>query len=112
MHLDVMGGGVVFHIVFGMITVTQFPSNLQLALSYAIGDPVKPHVHCLGALEFGLSVGKALCHGVIGGHAGWAQLLPSQFLENVSEDHCLLPVVEQGANLSLRCSSNNVLEDT
>ena len=60
-HFDVVAGRVMFGEVISQIEVSLLPVDLELTLFDLVLDPIETHVHGLGPLDFGLSVGKPIC---------------------------------------------------
>jgi hypothetical protein len=92
-------------VMFGEgISVIVLPLSLmdsKLSLVYSVLDPVERHVHCLGSLNLGSSIGEAVGGGIICGNASRSRLFFAHFLEYGPDMGGLLAVVEQGANLRL-----------
>ena len=102
---------VVFREIVGVIVFPLLPMNSKLSLLHSILYPEEPHVHSLGPLDFGPSVGKSVCCGVVGGYSCWFQLLSSNFLQYVPHVRGFLAVVEQCPNFCFRRRRHHILHD-
>ena len=93
-QLDVMRRGVVLGEVVCQVEFSLLPVYSELALFDAVLYPIEPHIHGFGSSDFGASIGKAICGGVIGGNSSWLCLWISYFGEDLPDVHCFLSVVE------------------
>ena len=82
-HLDVVCCVVMLCVVVSKVGFSRCPFNGELALVNSIRDPVKPHVHCLGAFKLVVTVGKTTGSGIIGGDDGGATLFMAKFREDL-----------------------------
>ena len=112
LHLHVMGGGMVLGKIIHKVEFAFGPYNDEVALVDPIRHPVEPHVHGLGAFQFGALRGKSVGGGIVGDDSSCLLLLASQFFEYLSEEDCFLSVVEQGCNFGFRGCRDHMFEDT
>ena len=98
-HLDVMRCVVVFRVVVGKVCFSWGPFDGQLALVYSVRDPMESHVHCLGAFQLVVTVGKATGSGIVSGDFGGARLFMAKLLQNLSDEDSFLAIVEEGSYL-------------
>ena len=110
-HLDMMCCVVMLCVVVGKVGVSRGPFDGELALVNSIRDPVKPHVHCLGAFELVVTVGKTTGSGIVGGDFGGARLFMAKFLEDLPNEHGFLAIVEEGSYLGFSGRSHDMSHD-
>ena len=61
LHKTMMGGRVVFSVEVAKVGATWFPVDKELALDFAIFDPVESHIDCFGSLLLDGIFGKPFC---------------------------------------------------
>ena len=101
----------VFGEVVTKVVFSRLPVNANVALVDTVWYPMEAHVHGFGALEFGGAVCKATGRGIVSGDACRGRLWVPHFLEDCSEEHGFLAIVEQGTNFSLGRGSHDIFKD-
>ena len=92
-----MLGGVIRHVVSA-----RGPINMEVALFYAVTDPIKTHVDGLGTNLLACAIGNARGGFIVGLH-GSGGLGMAEFVECVAKDGAFFAVEEEGAELTFSC---------
>ena len=66
-NVDMMGGGVVFGPVIGIVGFAGAPVKLELVVAFAVAQPVKSHIHGFGAFWLYFAIDDGICHGFVVG---------------------------------------------
>ena len=74
-QLDVMCRGMVLGELVCRVEFPLLPVDSELALFDLVLYPIEPHIDGFGSSDFGASVGKAVCGGVISGNYSWLCLV-------------------------------------
>ena len=109
-HDLMMGGWVVLREVVGQVDGATAPVDDELALLYAITDPVESHVHGLGAALLDGAVDDARGAYVVGHNFGGVLRVP-QFDEADADGHGVLAAPEEGAGFCFCSGCQDALHD-
>ena len=99
-HQRMMGSGMMFSEIIGMIQTTFFPVNKKLALANLIAYPVMMHIHSFGAFLSDCIIGNAAGSAIIGDNTGNG-LGMTKLSKNVVNSICLFAIVEQSSQFGL-----------
>ena len=94
------------------VVLSWLPVNADVDLVHLVWYPMEAHVHGFGALEFGGAVCKSTGCGIVSGDACGARLWVPHFLEDRSEEHSFLAVVEQGSHFGFCCGGHDIFQNT
>jgi hypothetical protein len=100
----------VFSLVVGKIFFSASPMDVELALAFAIFEPVESHVNGLGTALFDGVVGDAGSTTVVNlNGSGW--LWMAHFVQNYSDHDPLFRVEKTGAQFGFGGGCENHLHD-
>ena len=85
--------------IVGKILFTRSPIDAELALAFAVSEPVEAHVHCFGALWLDFAVYNCISHSIVR-LEGCSRLLMAEFLQSDLDVDNLVHCDEEGYKLS------------
>jgi hypothetical protein len=107
----VVGGRKVLGIIVSTVVLSGRPVKIELALGYAIFEPVVPHIKCFGAFHAYFGSEDVLGGGVVSFQRGaGGRLRVAYFLEGRDDGDGFLSVEEETARFGFGCRGGDALE--
>ena len=99
-HKNMVSRRMVLSCIVSKVRVSRSSEDKRFFLTNAILDPMKVHIHCLGAFNLDGGIGEASGDGII--RLDWGRWLGvAKFLQGNSNGDGSLTVVKHSANFSL-----------
>ena len=96
-HQLMMVSWVVFGEVVSEVKFAFLPMNVELALAYAVADPIEAHIDCLGSTLLHFVIDDSKADFVVGlNRGGWLGV--SKFMQGLADGTRVLAVLKGCAN--------------
>jgi hypothetical protein len=106
-----LAGRVVLTVVVRAIGFAMFPVYDELALFYAVPDPIVSHIHGLGPALLDTVIGNAGGSAIVGDHHGGRRLRVAELFKSNALRDSYLPIIEESSRLSFRGAGGDLTED-